>query len=139
VEREAGRPAEAAYRAGHALILAARGDAGGARRQIEWVADHGLRDDMNRLAGLAELAQAITLINDPTHAEGFLAQLAPYADRNIVNGRGAAGYGAAAYHVATLTAVLGRDATAHFEQALELNAKLGAHPWLERTREHYAR
>jgi hypothetical protein len=94
---------------------------------------------MNRLAALAEMAQAITLLEDPAHAAGVLERLAPYAARNVINGRGAAGYGSAALHVATLTAVLGRDATARFEEALERNAALGSRPWLARTREAYAR
>ena len=50
------------------------------------------------------------VLGDPTHAAGVLERLAPYADRNIPNGRGAAGYGSAAHHLAVLEALLGRDA-----------------------------
>ena len=50
----------------------------------------------------------------------------PYADRNIPNGRGAAGYGGATHHVAVLEALLGRDARPRFEQALDRNLALGA-------------
>ena len=62
LERERGRPAEYAYRAGFAWVLANQGRPDEARAQIDWVAADGfarLGDDMNRLAALAELAQAI--------------------------------------------------------------------------------
>src|SRR4051794_30093784 len=110
LEREAGRPAEYAYRAGWSWVLAMAGDEDAARAQVEWVAHDGfsrLRDDMNQLAALAELTQAMALLDDPAHAAGVLQRLEPYADRNIVNGRGASGYGSAAHHVAVLKALLG--------------------------------
>ncbi len=73
LERERGRPAEYAYRAGFAWVLANQGRADEARAQIDWVAADEfarLGDDMNRLAALAELAQAIQVLADPTHAAG---------------------------------------------------------------------
>src|SRR4051794_40380269 len=78
LEREAGRPAEYAYRSGYAWILAMNGRPDDARRQLEWVAHDGfarLRDDMNRLAALAELTQAMTLLGDATPAAGGLERL----------------------------------------------------------------
>ena len=137
MERERGRPAEYAYRAGYSWILAGQGRHAEAREQLEWLAHNDferLGDDMNRLAALAEMAQAMTLLDDPTHAAGVLERLKPYADRYVANGRGAAGYGSAAHHIATLTALLGEPAEAAFEEALRRNTALGCHPWLERTR-----
>ena len=95
---------------------------------------------MNRLAALAELTQALVLLGEPGPAAGVLERLLPYADRKIVNGRGASGYGSAAYHVAVLTALLGRheEATARFEEALSANERLGSRPWVARTQERYA-
>ena len=142
LEREIGRPAEYAYRAGFCWLLAAQGRHDEARQHLDWLAHDGfarMRDDMNWLAALAEMAQAITALGDPTHAAGVLERLKPYADRNITNGRGAAGYGSAAYHVANLAAVLGRhdEARHHYEQALRHNTALGSRPWAARTRERY--
>ncbi len=143
VDREVGRPAEYAYRCGYAWSLAEVGRADEARENIAWVARDDfarLGDDMNRLAALAELAQAMTILGDSEHAAGALARLEPYADRNIPNGRGAGGYGSAAHHVATLNALLGRldEAERRFEQALRANQALNSAPWLAHTRRHYA-
>jgi hypothetical protein len=143
VEREKGRPAEYAYRCGYAWLLALRGREAEARAEVEWVARDDfarLGDDMNRLAALAELSQALAILHDAGPAAGVLERLAPYADRNIVNARGAAGYGSAAHHVAVLTALIGRRAEAEvrFEEALDRNAALGARPWIVRTQERYA-
>jgi hypothetical protein len=143
IEREAGRPAEYAYRAGWAWILCLEGRPDEARAQIDWVTGDGFarfKDDMNSLAALAELTQALVLLDEPGPAEGILARLAPYAERNVLNGRGAAGYGSAAHHVAALTALLGRHAEAEprFEAALRHNAALGSRPWVARTQERYA-
>ncbi|HEX6025510.1 MAG TPA: AAA family ATPase [Solirubrobacter sp.] len=138
IDRERGRPAEYAYRAGYAWILALQGRADEAREHIAWVAHDDfarLRDDMNTLAALCELAQAMHVLKDPTHAAGVLQRLAPYADRNVQNARGAAGYGSAAYHVAVLEALLGRDARPRLEEALRRNEALGSRPWADRARE----
>jgi hypothetical protein len=143
IDRESGRPAEYAYRAGFAWILCLNGRPDDARRQLDWVTADGFarfKDDMNSLAALAELTQALVLLDEPGPAAGVLERLAPYADRNIVNGRGASGYGSAAHHVAALTALLGRHAEAEprFEEALRRNAALGSRPWVARTQERYA-
>jgi hypothetical protein len=143
IERESGRPAEYAYRSGFAWILCLNGRFADARRQVEWVTAGGFarfKDDMNSLAALAELTQALVLLDEPGPAAGVLERLEPYADRNIVNGRGASGYGSAAHHVAALTALLGRheEAGPRFEEALRRNAALGSRPWVARTQERYA-
>jgi hypothetical protein len=137
LDRERGRPAEYAYRCGYAWMLAELGRGDEARENIDWVAHDDfarLGDDMNRLAALAELAQALRVLNDPTHAQGVLERLEPYADRNIPNGRGAAGYGSAAHHIAVLEELLGRDARPRFEEALQRNVTLGSRLWAERSR-----
>jgi hypothetical protein len=90
VEHETGRPAEYAYRAGYSWVLAIAGRADEARAQIELIAADGfsrLSDDMNRLAALAELAQALALLDEPGPAARVLKLLEPYAGRNIVNAR----------------------------------------------------
>ena len=108
--------------------------AGEARDLVAWIAADDwarLADDMNRLAALCEVAQAIAIVGDATHAAGAYDRLAPYADRNVVNARGAGGYGSAELHLGLLAALLGRDAAAraHLTAAVERNAALGADAW----------
>ena len=59
----------------------------------------------------------------------------PYADRNIVNGRGAAGYGSAVLPPRRpRRRCWSRDADAHTtNEAVADNRRLGAKPWLERS------
>ncbi len=143
LERQAGRPAEAAYRCGYAWLYAGQGRDGAARANIDWVARDGLArlpDDMNRLPALCELAQASVLLVYPAHAAAIYAQLAPYAERNTINARAAAGYGAASHHLAVLATLIGdrERAAAHFEDALAANERMGARPWLVRTQLRFA-
>jgi len=135
IERETGRPAEYAYRAGYSWILALDGRRDQARAQIAYSVAH-MKDDMNRLAALAELAQSLDILNEPNPA--VYDALLPYAGRNIVNGRGGAGYGAASYHLGVLADLLGRDSERHFEQAVADNGRLGAKLWLERSERRLA-
>jgi tetratricopeptide (TPR) repeat protein len=139
IERETGRPAEYAYRAGYSWILAIEGRRDEARRQIA-LSVAAMKDDMNRLAALAELTEALAILGEPGPAARLYDLLAPYAGRNIVNGRGAAGYGSAEHHLGTLAALLGRAGAAqrHFERALAENRRLGAKHWLERSERGYA-
>jgi thioredoxin-like negative regulator of GroEL len=137
LERERDRPADYAYRAGLAWYRARQGRADEARDLIAWIAADDwarLADDMNRLAALAEMSQAMALTGDPTWAAGAYERLAPYADRNIVNARGAAGYGSAALHLGQLAALRGRpeEAAAHLRDAIARNAAMGADVWRER-------
>ena len=142
LERQIGQPPEAAYRCGYAWVYAGAGRAQEAREQLDWVAADGfarLPEDMNRLAALGEIAQTSVLLGDVRHTRGVYELLAPFADRNIINARAAAGYGAASLHLAQLAALLGDGdrAAAHFEDALAHNERMGARPWLARTQLHY--
>jgi DNA-binding SARP family transcriptional activator len=137
VQRESGRPAEYAYRAGFSWMLALDGRHDEAREQIARSVAQ-MKQDMNQLAALGELAQALGVLGEPGPAATVYDLLAPYADRNIVNGRGAAGYGAASYHLGVLADLLGRDSARHFEQAVADNGRLGAKLWLERSERRLA-
>jgi hypothetical protein len=92
---------------------------------------------MNRLAALAEMAQAMARIGDATWAAGAYERLAPYADRNIVNARGAGGYGSAALHLGQLAALLGRreEAAVHLHDAIARNTAMGADAWVTAARD----
>jgi DNA-binding SARP family transcriptional activator/tetratricopeptide (TPR) repeat protein len=134
MERESGRPAEYAYRAGHAWILALAGRADEARAEIAYAVAH-LKDDMNRLAAIVEMTEALRILGEPGPAAQLYDALAPYADRNVLNARGAAGYGSASLHLGTLARLLGRDEDAdrHFRDANAHNQRLGAAVWIERS------
>jgi tetratricopeptide (TPR) repeat protein len=137
--RELDRPAGYAYRAGYAWYLAGQGRPDEAREMIAWVAQDGyarLGDDMNRLAALVELAQAMALLGDGTHAAGAYERLAPYARRNVLNARGAAGYGSAELHLGLLASLLDRRdrAAEHLAGAVEHNVAMGAEAWAQRSR-----
>jgi DNA-binding SARP family transcriptional activator len=139
VDREHDRPADYAYRAGFSWYIARLGDEDQARELLAWIAADDfarMADDMNRLAALGEMAQAMWLLRDATWAEGAYARLAPYGDRNIVNARGAGGYGSAQLHLGLLAALLGRreDAAVHLAAGVERNAALGADIWVARAR-----
>jgi DNA-binding SARP family transcriptional activator len=141
LDRETGRPAEYAYRAGAAWVLAANGRLDAARGHLDWIL-HGDRvaDDMNRLAALCEMSETIARLGGHPKAAAVYDWLAPYADRNVVNARAGAGYGSAARALGLLAVALG-DADAaisHFEAAIEHNTALGARPWRARTRAHLA-
>jgi DNA-binding SARP family transcriptional activator len=127
--REDGRPAEYAYRAGYSWMLALAGRHDEAREQVARSAA-GMREDMNQLAALAELAQALDILREPGPAVRLYDALLPYADRNIVNARGAAGYGSASRHLGLLARLLGRDPEPHFAAARRHNERLGARRWL---------
>ena len=65
----------------------------------------------------------------------------PYADRVLVGGVNAFCWGATTHWLGMLAATMKRwnDAVGHFEAALETNARLGARPYLARSRHEYAR
>jgi hypothetical protein len=118
-------------------VLAGTGRLAEARAHLDWLL-HGDRvaDDMNRLAALCEMTEAIARLGGHPRAAAVYEWLAPYADRNVVNARAGAGYGSAARALGLLAVALG-DADAaigHFEAAIEHNTALGARPWLARTR-----
>jgi DNA-binding SARP family transcriptional activator/tetratricopeptide (TPR) repeat protein len=143
LDRQSGGPAEPAYRCGFSWLYAALGREDEAHRQIDWVAADGYArfpEDMNRLAGLCELTQACALLGYARPAPGIYERLLPYAGRNAINARAAAGYGAADHHLGVLATLMSRfeDAQRHYEDALRINAALNARPWLARTQLRHA-
>jgi hypothetical protein len=78
----------------------------------------------------------MALLGDGTHAAGAYERLAPYARRNILNARGAAGYGSAELPLGLLASLLHRHdrAAAHLADAVEHNAAMGAEAWAQRSR-----
>lgn len=73
------------------------------------------------------------------HAEVLYELLRPFPDRNVVVGWTACCLGSSSRPLALLAATLGRrdDATMHFQDALAMNERMGAAPWLARTQVEY--
>jgi tetratricopeptide (TPR) repeat protein len=64
----------------------------------------------------------------------------PYARYNIFMGPTVASYGSGSYYLGLLAATMSRwqEAEQHFEDALEMNARMRARPWLAHTQHRYA-
>jgi len=67
--------------------------------------------------------------------------LRPFADRNAVHDLIRAYRGSVAFSLGILARTMGRvaDAARHFEDALEINARMGARPWVAHTQHDHAR
>ncbi|CAN5623523.1 BTAD domain-containing putative transcriptional regulator [soil metagenome] len=78
-------------------------------------------------------------LGDRAWADRLYAALTPSAERVAVIGTGMCCWGSVAYFLGRLAALLDRPAEAahHFEVALVVNERLGARPWLARTRYSY--
>jgi tetratricopeptide (TPR) repeat protein len=93
------------------------------------------------LVSLALLADACAHLGDAARGNTLYEMLLPYAGRNVVAGFGLACSGSASRHLGLLARTIGRlDAAAdHFEDALSMNARMGARPWVANTQVEYAR
>jgi tetratricopeptide (TPR) repeat protein len=124
LEWELGREEEA-RRAFHEL---AQDDFAGLPRDSEW---------LFCLSLLAELAEHL---NDTDRAAALYRQLAPYGRVNAM-AAGEVALGPVARYLGILAATTSRwdEAAAHFEDAIAMNARIGARPLLAHTQHDYAR
>jgi class 3 adenylate cyclase len=135
--------AAAAWRPGLTLIYSELGRAQEARAEFEYLAQHDFADlprDGLWMACLTYLADVCTFLGDATRATTLYQLLLPYAGRNVVVGNAAACYGALSRYLGALATTLGRwdEAAQHFEDALAMNARMEARPWLAHTQYQYA-
>jgi hypothetical protein len=100
----------------------------------------GIPVDEEWLIGMGFLAEAAAALGATDHAAALYDALLPYADRVAVS-YPELSTGAVARTLGILAAVTGRRATAerHFAAALELNRRIEARPWVERTEHDRAR
>ncbi len=132
------------WRCGLALLHFEIGREEAARAGLERLARTGFDDlprDGNFVPALVLTAELIHLLDDPRHAETLYPLLAPLADRNVTVGPSAGCYGSAARYAGLLAATVGRraDAARHFDDALAMNARVGARTLLAYTQLDYAR
>jgi DNA-binding SARP family transcriptional activator len=139
----AARPARPVFRCVLAHLHARTGRAGEAARALDALtADGGaaLPFDQEWLFGMSCLAETAALLEDADAAARLYERLTPWAALNIVD-QCEAMRGAAARYLGLLATATRAwdDAARHFEDALEMNARMGARPWLARTQADYAR
>jgi hypothetical protein len=133
-------PARPMFRCMRTWLYAALGRDDDARAELLDLAAHGfaaLPRTNEWLFSLGFLADAAVQVRAMHEAEELYEQLLPYAERNACTADYIA-TGAVARPLGVLAATLGyRAAERHFVDALAMNERMGARPWLARTQEDY--
>jgi tetratricopeptide (TPR) repeat protein len=119
------------------------GHAARARQELERVA----ADDFASLEvgtewhfGANLLAEACALLGDTRYAARLYDALLPYGDCNVW-AQFEFSLGSGSRYLGLLASTMSRweQAASHFESALEMNARMGAGPWVAHTQEDYGR
>lgn len=135
-------PSYGVFRCIHAHIASELGNEVSARAALNALAHDRfvIAPTEEWIYGLTLLADVAAFLNDAAAAESLYGRLLPYAGRTGVSAPDDC-TGAVGRPLAVLAGVLERwgDAVRHFEDAIAMNEKLGARPWLARTRYDYAR
>lgn len=134
---------EGPWRPGLVAVLAELGMEREARRELAALAAEGIDGFRTSLwtAALVYLADACAALDDQTMAAIVYPELEPLAGTNVMIGHLVACYGAADRYLGMLAATLKEPARAerHFEQAMDLNRRMGASTWLAHTAYEYGR
>jgi tetratricopeptide (TPR) repeat protein len=95
--------------------------------------------DEEWLFGVALLADVSSILGDASRAATLYGALRPYADRNVLSVPDVS-MGSVSRSLGVLATTVGSwdEAVGHFEQALTMNERMGAHPWVARTQEDHA-
>jgi class 3 adenylate cyclase/tetratricopeptide (TPR) repeat protein len=135
--------AAAAWRPGLALIYSELGRTVDARAEFETLAQHDFADlprDAMWMGTMTYFVDVCTFLGDRSRADTLYRILLPFAGRNVVVSTAAACYGALSRYLGALATTLERwdEAERHFEDALAMNTRMDARPWLARTQDQYA-
>jgi predicted ATPase/DNA-binding SARP family transcriptional activator len=139
----ASNPVRPAWRAALATLLCESGQLAEARSELEVLAAQGFRDiprDGDWITTITLLCDVAAALEDSKRAVLLYDALLPYSGVNVVAGIGVVCLGAAARYLGKLAATTGRarDATRHFQQALQENAGLQTPVLLAHTQLDYA-
>jgi class 3 adenylate cyclase/tetratricopeptide (TPR) repeat protein len=131
------------WRPGLAVIYSEIGRAEEARAEFEHLAAHDFEDvprDALWIGSMTFLTDVCVFLRDQARAAILYKLLAPFAGRNTVIGYEVVCYGALTRYLGALATTLERwdDAGRHFEDALTMNARMEAWPWLAHTQHQYA-
>ena len=98
-----------------------------------------LHRDNEWVLGTSLAAEACYLLRNETAAAVLYEQLLPFRGRHAI-GHAEGSVGAVDRYLGLLAATLGRlaEAERHFEDALEMNARMGARPWTAHTQHDFA-
>ncbi len=137
-------PENPAWRAGLAMLLTELDQ----RREVAALFEGLATDDFAAIKAdavgftlnLALAAEACAYLGDADRAESLYKALLPYAGRNIIVGVGIVSIGPASRYLGLLATTMQRwDAAAtHFDDALAMNTRMNARPWLARAMFDYA-
>jgi tetratricopeptide (TPR) repeat protein len=132
-----------AWRPGLALIYSELGLVQEARVEFEHLAQHDFTDlprDGLWLTCITYLAEVCVFLQDTARAATLYRLLHPYAGRNVSVGGAVACYGAASRYLGMLATTMARwdEAEQHFQEAMAMNTRTGARPWLAHTQHDYA-
>jgi class 3 adenylate cyclase/tetratricopeptide (TPR) repeat protein len=135
-------PLVPAWRSALALAHCELGREAEARTEVDCIGRNDFADlprDFGPLA-MSLLAEVCVSLGDVPRAARLYELLLPYAKQTVVASI-AVCYGSASRYLGLLSATLGRweEAAGHFEDALEMNQRMGAKPWVAHTQREYAR
>jgi len=137
-------PRVVGWRAGLALVYAETGEAHRAQCETAWLRQASAISRPQRsewFGTMGSLVFSAEALRDLTLASDLYDLLAPHRDHLAVIGFCSFCWGSTHHWLGILATLLERwdEAEAHFEVALSVNAKVGAHPWVARTEYDYSR
>jgi tetratricopeptide (TPR) repeat protein len=135
-------PDAPAWRIGLAVVHAETDQRENARRQLDRLAEHDFADlprDLNYNCNLALLAMVASYLGDAERAARLLPLLLPHAGRCAL-ASGSAPLGSSSTFLGVLATTMGdyAEAERHLREGLEMNARIGARPWVAYTGHRYA-
>jgi tetratricopeptide (TPR) repeat protein len=136
-------PQMTAWRCGLAALYMDMGEQESARMQLAHLASNDfadLRRDNMWLAAAAVLAEVCSALGDARQTGLLYDMLLPYAGANVVAGVGFFSAGSVSRYLGLLASALcrRREAGRHFEEALALDRRMAAKPFVAHTLSDYA-
>jgi class 3 adenylate cyclase/tetratricopeptide (TPR) repeat protein len=142
VEQTGDRPSAGVYTAALGFACAESGDIEGAREQLDILIANdcgGVPFNQLWLGVMTLLAETAARLGSE-HCATLYWLLSPYPDRNVLFAMAAVCLGSSSRPLGLLASALHRwdEAERHFADALAMDSKMGARPWVARTQFNYA-